>query len=112
MYNYKEAALLNKALSDETRLKIIDMLSCHELCACEILEAFAIAQPTLSYHLKILTECNLLQARRSGSWIFYSLNNESFDELKNFLNSITTAKDDCICHQYSRKKADTESCRC
>lgn len=113
MYSYKEAAILNKALSDETRLKIIDMLSCKELCACEILAAFDIAQPTLSYHLKILSECNLLLSRRSGAWIYYSLNNDTFSDLKNFLNHVSTAKEDCICHQYARnKKKSAEKCRC
>jgi ArsR family transcriptional regulator len=46
MLSYSESALILKALSDETRLKIVDMLSCDELCACNILEAFAITQPT------------------------------------------------------------------
>ena len=45
---YKQYIPIIKALSDETRLKIVDMLSCGELCACKILEAFNITQPTLS----------------------------------------------------------------
>ena len=50
---YVENVGLFKALSDTNRLMIVDMLSCGELCACEILEKFSIPQPTLSHHMKI-----------------------------------------------------------
>ena len=56
---YSKYVPLFKAMSDETRLKIIDMLSCGEMCACDILEEFNITQPTLSYHMKILTDSGL-----------------------------------------------------
>lgn len=64
-YGYAEYVPLIKALADETRLKIIDMLSGGELCACKIPEPLSITQPTLSYHMKILTECGAVSARRS-----------------------------------------------
>ena len=73
MLSYSDSALIFKALSDETRLKIVDMLSCDELCACNILEAFAITQPTLSYHMKILVESGVVVARQEGKWTHYSL---------------------------------------
>ncbi len=77
-----------KALSDETRLKIIAMLSSGEMCACTILEAFEITQPTLSYHMKILTECGLVNGVRDGNWMRYSLNKESQERLQLFLNQL------------------------
>lgn len=86
-----------KALGDETRLKIIEILSCGELCACDILESFDITQPTLSYHMKILTECGLVKSRKEGSWIRYSNNNELISEVKKFWDVITTEQDNCIC---------------
>jgi ArsR family transcriptional regulator len=86
-----------KALSDENRLVIIDMLSCGELCACEILEKLRITQPTLSHHMKILCSCGLVNARKEGKWIYYSLNSEKIKKFKMFLHSITSSKDDCIC---------------
>ncbi len=53
-YDYAEYVQMFKALADETRLKIINMLTeSEELCACKILENFNITQPTLSYHMKI-----------------------------------------------------------
>ncbi len=52
------------------------MLSCGELCACEILEKFSITQPTLSHHMKILCDCGLVNGRKEGKWMHYSLNGE------------------------------------
>ena len=63
-----------KALSDETRLRIVIKLCQKEMCAAALLKDFAITQPTLSYHIRILTDCGLVQARREGNWIFYSIN--------------------------------------
>ena len=96
-YNYAEYALLFKALSDETRLKIVDMLSCGELCACDILEPFNITQPTLSYHMKTLTESGLVKSRKDGSWIRYSNNLVLVTAIKQFWDLITTEQEDCIC---------------
>jgi len=75
------------------------MLSCDELCACNILEAFAITQPTLSYHMKILTECGLVKARKEGTWTRYSLDMELVESVKLFINSVTSEKDHCICRK-------------
>ncbi|MGB4660650.1 MAG: metalloregulator ArsR/SmtB family transcription factor [Mobilitalea sp.] len=97
MNTYKEYTLIFKALGDETRLKIVEMLSCGELCACDILEPFHITQPTLSYHMKILTDCGLIRNRKEGSWIKYSLNKELTDLLKEFLDQITSDQETCIC---------------
>ncbi|NLM78246.1 MAG: winged helix-turn-helix transcriptional regulator [Ruminococcaceae bacterium] len=97
MLNFSDAVLIFKAMSDETRLKIIDMLSCDELCACAILEAFEITQPTLSYHMRILTESGLVLARKDGPWTRYTLNPELIESVKLFLETITTDKEDCIC---------------
>lgn|GEM_PF-387124 len=87
-YSTAEYALLFKALSDETRLKILNMLSGAELCACHLLEAFNITQPTLSYHMKILTECELVFARKEASWMFYTLNEEKIASIAALLTGI------------------------
>lgn len=73
---YKQYAIIFKALADETRLRIMRMLCCNEMCACKILEPLNITQPTLSYHMKVLTECGLVVGRREGSWIKYSVNEQ------------------------------------
>lgn len=84
--NYAEYVQMFKALADETRLKIFKMLSEEELCACHILEGFNITQPTLSYHMKILTDSGLVIGKRDGAWMKYRLNMERIDELKEIIS--------------------------
>jgi ArsR family transcriptional regulator len=86
--NYKEMAQKLKALADETRLKIVDMLRDGELCACKIQESFHITQPTLSYHMKILTDCGLVSGRRDGAWIRYTLNKDGFKAICSVLEAV------------------------
>ena len=85
-----------KAMADETRMEIIEMLSAGELCACKILENFNFTQPTLSYHMKILTECGLVEGIRVGAWMRYSLKKETFAELQKLYNH--------FCDSISEKK--------
>lgn len=92
-YSYAEYALIFKALSDETRLKILNMLSDNELCACNILDEVNITQPTLSYHMKMLITCDLVSARKDGSWMKYTLKNNKILELKDFLLEVNKTKD-------------------
>lgn len=94
---YDKNAKIFKVLSDPNRLKIIDMLSCGELCACNILEEFNITQPTLSHHMKILKELELVTIRREGKWMYYNLNEEKISEFKNFIDILTKTKSNCIC---------------
>jgi ArsR family transcriptional regulator len=98
-YTYAEYVPVLKALSDETRLKIVDMLSCGELCACNILENFNITQPTLSYHMKALTDSGIVNGRRQGAWMHYSLNSEKMNEAINFLTEIKSSQQNCICFE-------------
>lgn len=96
---YAEKALLFKALSDTNRLMIVDMLSCGEMCACNILEKFNITQPTLSHHMKILSNCGLVCCRKDGRWMHYSLNELKIQEFKSFFHQVTTNGDDCVCKE-------------
>ncbi len=86
--NAIDVALICKALSDSNRLKIVQMLSDGEKCACKLLEAFAISQPTLSHHMKILCECGLVVARREGRWSHYSLCHATLNRFRAFINSL------------------------
>lgn len=94
---YDENAKIIKALSDGNRLKIIDILSCGEMCACDILERFEFTQPTLSHHMKVLIDCGLVKSRKEGLWCYYSLNNSNCNKLILFLMNLVTDTDDCIC---------------
>ena len=84
--DYKGYSTMMKALGDETRVKIFDMLSTGELCACKVLEEFHITQPTLSYHMKILCDSGLVNGRRDGIWMRYTINPEAYERLKSFIN--------------------------
>lgn len=87
--DYNTHALYMKALSDETRIKIYEMLSQGELCACNILEEFDITQPTLSYHMKILSDSGLVISRKDGVWMKYSLNRAQLEKIREFFNQIS-----------------------
>ena len=97
--NYEDVAKKLKVISDPKRLRIIDMLSCDELCACEILEKFDISQPTLSHDMRKLEEVGLVSSRREGKNTYYSLDKASLDEIEGSLRLIFHIQDDCICKE-------------
>lgn len=86
--------LIFKALSDKNRLQIVELLSGKELCACKILEKFEITQPTLSHHMKILSDCGIINTRKNGKWSYYSLNVETLEKFKHYINEFNANKDD------------------
>lgn len=87
--NTVDYALICKSMGDPTRLQIIKMLSKGEKCACKLLEAFDITQPTLSYHMKSLSECSLVSVRKEGKWSHYSMNEEVLLDFKSFIGGLT-----------------------
>lgn len=86
---YDKAALIFKALSDSNRLAIIDMIKNEEKCACKLLEALNITQPTLSHHMKTLCDVGLVNSRREGKWMHYYINSELFKEVKQIFAEIS-----------------------
>ncbi len=103
MIDYDEKTKIFKALSEPIRLKILNMLSCKELCACELLSGLSISQPTLSHHMKVLSECDLVKGRKDSTWMYYSINNQTIENLKSFIDLLTTDSDDCICKTITTK---------
>ena len=95
-YSYAEYVLLFKAIADQTRLKIVDLLSCGEMCACQLLDNFKFTQPTLSYHMKILCESGIVNGRREGAWMYYCINSAVIENISEFLSEIKSNKDRCI----------------
>ncbi len=69
----KDFIRVMKALSDPNRVKVVKMLQQKEMCVCEIQFALGLAQPTISKHLKILEDAGILQSRKEGLWVNYSL---------------------------------------
>jgi ArsR family transcriptional regulator, arsenate/arsenite/antimonite-responsive transcriptional repressor len=82
-----QAAKWFAALSDETRLQIVETLVRGERCVCDLQDAVGAAQSRLSFHLKKLKEAGLVEDRRSGRWAYYSLNPETLDAMAEFLAS-------------------------
>ncbi len=89
MINKIDTVIYLKALSDETRLKIVEMLAKENLCACHILESFDFTQPTLSYHMKILVDSGLVDSHKDGTWTRYTLNQDIMQNMSTLFLSLT-----------------------
>jgi ArsR family transcriptional regulator len=76
-------ATLFRALADPTRVTIVNMLSRTEepVCVCEFVPAVGLSQPTVSHHLKKLTDAGLLEREERGKWAYYSLSGEAIERL-------------------------------
>ena len=70
----KDLVTIFRALSDETRLRILKLLESGELCVCDIVAALDMVQPKISFHLGALKEAGFIKDRRQGRWIHYRLN--------------------------------------
>lgn len=85
------AAGIFKALSDESRLRILRALARHgELCECNMVPSFGLSQPTISYHLKILRQAGLIRSRRQGQWVYHRLEGNA---LLRAIRSLTSIQD-------------------
>ncbi|MBP1751174.1 MAG: transcriptional regulator, ArsR family [Geobacteraceae bacterium] len=80
----KTTARMFKALSDETRLRIICLLLDGELCVCDIMAVLQLPQSTVSRHLAYLKNAGWVDDRRAGVWMYYSI----LDNVKNLQNSL------------------------
>lgn len=93
----KEELNLFKALSDETRLRITVLLSKKELCVCQIQWVLGFSQAMVSRHLTVLKNAGIVQDRRKGLWIFYSLSqprNELEKSIHKYLREYFTKRYD------------------
>ena len=93
----EEYTKILKALSDSNRLQIIDLLSCGEKCACELLHYFNITQPTLSHHMKVLIDCGVVETRKEGTWNYYNLNNINVNKFLIGFMGIVLESEKCKC---------------
>jgi len=101
--NITDIAILFKALGDSKRLQILQMLISGEQCACKMLDHFDITQPTLSHHMKILCDCDLVQVRKEGKWSHYSINKATFEACLTYLDMFMKA---------AAGKENNEGCHC
>ncbi len=75
-----------KALGDKNRLTIMQLISEGELNAGQILESVKMGQSTLSHHMKILCDCGIVTARKDSRWVYYTINSEVVQEVKDVLS--------------------------
>ena len=90
---YREDVRSIKALADENRLAIMQSLQHGEKCGCVLLEELNITQPTLSHHMKILCDSNLVTGRKDGKWMYYSISPEGVSAFRDMIG--TYARCDC-----------------
>ncbi len=79
---------LFKALGDETRLRIVALLSHGELCVCHLEAALNLTQPTASRHLALLRNADVVETRRDGSWVYYRLAEQDAPERQRQLRTL------------------------
>lgn len=84
----KRTARWFHALSDETRLQVIERLSEGEQCVCDLTGMLDTTQSRLSFHLKALKDAGILTDRREGRWVYYALNAEVIEEVEQFVSSL------------------------
>lgn len=82
----KIIASMFKAFCDENRLQILQLLRDGERCACSILDEMQITQPTLSHHMKILCDSGVVDGRKEGKWMHYSISENGLENVMNYLN--------------------------
>ena len=83
---YREDARKIKALADENRLAIMMSLQQNEKCACYLLEELNISQSRLSHHMKLLCDSGLVDYRKEGKWMHYSLSREGVNAFREMID--------------------------
>ncbi len=87
----ERATGLFHALSDRTRLSIIQRLRLGERCVCDLTDALDAAQSRLSFHLKVLKDAGLVTDRRDGRWMYYTLNTDVLAEVSAWADAMAAA---------------------
>ena len=84
----ERAIELFHALSDETRLEIIELLRKGERCVCELTDSLDAAQSRLSFHLRVLKDAGIVRDRKDGRWVHYELDPDAFEEVETLVSGM------------------------
>jgi ArsR family transcriptional regulator len=76
------------ALSDETRLEVIELLKKGERCVCELTDTLDAAQSRLSFHLRVLKDAGIVRDRKDGRWVHYELDPDAFEEMEALVSAM------------------------
>ena len=90
---YEERAKVFKALCDERRQRILELLQGGEKCACVLIEEMGMPQSSLSYHMKILCESGIVTGREDGKWTHYQISSYGSEKAIALLKEITAVTD-------------------
>lgn len=96
MEDYSKDVKIFKALCDEKRLRIIDLLKSGEKCTCVLIEKMDIGQSSLSYHMKILCESGIVKSRQDGKWTHYKLSKSGSEYAIKRLREITMENENTV----------------
>jgi ArsR family transcriptional regulator len=84
----EQLAALLKAIADPTRIQLISYINASnnaEACVCNLTEPLALTQPTVSHHLKVLTDAGLIEREKRGTWVWYTVNQERWQQISKLL---------------------------
>lgn len=87
-FRTERAIELFHALSDETRLEIIELLRKGESCVCELTDTLDAAQSRLSFHLRVLKDAGVVRDRKDGRWVYYELDRDVFEEMETLVSDM------------------------
>ena len=83
-----------KALADPTRLDVFRLIAAQQapVCACDVVDRFAVSQPTISHHLKVLREAGLITVSRRGVWAYYAVDPRGLALLRDSLDDLAPVR--------------------
>lgn len=99
---YEEKTRIFKALCDENRLRILEILQSGEKCACKLLDDLNIQQSTLSHHMKTLCDAGIVKGRKEGKWTHYSIDVEGSKHAQEVLQQllkVSCDEQECCCRE-------------
>lgn len=97
-FKHHQAIKVFKALADDNRLEIMEILMSGAKCGCELLDALKVGQPTLSHHMHILCEAGLVDACKEGKWMRYSLSADGSAQARDLTERYTLSPEQACCY--------------
>ncbi|MCF7924166.1 MAG: metalloregulator ArsR/SmtB family transcription factor [Candidatus Izimaplasma sp.] len=82
-----------KALGDENRLTLLDLITKGETCGCTLIDKLNVSQPTMTYHINILENAGLITSRKEGTWRKLFINKEALITISNFIADLESSEE-------------------
>lgn len=98
-FKHNQAIKIFRALADDNRLQILEMLMSGAKCGCELLDTLKIGQSTLSHHMHILCDAGLVDACKEGKWMHYSLSADGSAQVRETIAKYTLSPEQACCYQ-------------